>query len=99
MLASRFVAERSHQDHRRSPVGLSQSSEDLQAGADRHSDVGNDNVERLASLAGLQARGDVHEQAPAVDDLEDFVAIAPQRFPNDSAHLFVVLGEQDTRRR
>ena len=98
LAASLFVAERGHQDDRRSKVGFAQGREYLQARADGHADVGHDEVHGPGALPCLHAGGDLDQQPTAVDQLDHLVAVAPKGVGDDATHLAIVLRDENATR-
>jgi hypothetical protein len=76
---------------------VAEGRENLQPATDGHADVGYDEVDQVAVRPDPQACGHL-QKTLSVCELNDVVAVPPQRICKDAAHLVIVLGKQDTER-
>ena len=90
----RFIAECGDEDDRGGPADLAQRLDNLQARADGHSHIGDDEVDGLFGPLRLEVLRNVDEKPPAVGNLGHVVPAGPKRLGQKPPELSVVLGEK-----
>ncbi len=92
----RLVAEGGHQNDRGAPVSLAAHLENLKPRADRHADVGNDEIDGVAAVVASCGPRHPQEGAHAIGQLDHLVAVVAKRIGYEPTHLQVVLRHQNS---
>lgn len=94
--ADLVVGERGHEDALDLPARLRQALDEPQATAQRHLDVGHDDVDGAHGGIVMEELREANEHLGAVASLEDDVTILGQRLDDEPSHLGIVFRNEDS---
>jgi hypothetical protein len=93
----RLAAKCGHQYDRQRAVHGPELLEDLQPGADGHSDVTDEQIDELCSVLVHVLARHRHEESSSIWRFGNGVPVLPQRLDYDASHLVVVLRDENAR--